>query len=184
MMAPLSGSFKRAMRSLACPIAVLLLGQILCGCNIARMRDDEAHQTYQSAMPQMPAHIIPLNGGDAVLKSANPDDLKNPVPYTESIVVGKERYGYYCVHCHGAGGEGYGTVGQSFAPLPTDLRSSDVQDQSDGALFYSISFGVLRHPPLAETIAEEHRWAIVNYMRSMAGQPGQAVGSLSARYRH
>jgi mono/diheme cytochrome c family protein len=168
MTTPPGRQFQLLARFLACPIAALLLGQVLYGCNYARMRDDEAHQTYQSAMPQMPDHLIPVTGGDEVLRTANADDLKNPLPPGTSVAVGKERYGYYCVHCHGPRGEGYGTVGQSFAPLPTNLRSSDVQDQTDGALFYSISFGIARHPPLAETIAIEHRWAIVNYVRAMA----------------
>jgi hypothetical protein len=58
-------------------------------------------------------------------------------------------------------------VGQSFAPLPSNLGESPTQGQSDGQLFYKIGLGSGRHPPLAGTISEEGRWAVVHYLRSL-----------------
>ena len=132
------------------------------------MREDEAVQTFKARMPLMSSTAIPAHGGIEVLRDADPDRLTNPVPSTpESVAEGKQRYVYYCVQCHGPAADGNGTVGQSFAPLPTDLRSPEVQEQSDGSLFARISLGYLRHPPLWYTVAEEHRWALVNYIRAL-----------------
>jgi hypothetical protein len=44
-----------------------------------------------------------------------------------------------------------------------------VQQQRDGKLFYRISFGYKRHPPLSRTVSEEDRWAIVHYIRTIRG---------------
>lgn len=168
----LRGKYNTRWHSPVVFVGIVLALQLLCACDYARMRDDEALQTYQSALPEMPKKTIPVTGGTEILRTSNPDDLKNPVPLTqESVLMGKERYGFYCIQCHGPEAEGYGTVGQSFAPLPTNLKSPVVQDQSDGMLYYKISLGYNRHPPLAETVSPEHRWAIINYMRSLAQQP-------------
>lgn len=150
--------------------AVLLLLLIfLVGCDYGRMKDDEALRTYKTAIPEMPKKTIPITDGIQVLREANPDELLNPLPFESAVVDrGKEKYGYYCVQCHGLNADGLGTVGQSFAPLPANLTITDVQDQSDGWLFYKMSMGFNRHPPMWFTVAEEDRWAIVWFIRSLA----------------
>jgi mono/diheme cytochrome c family protein len=60
-------------------------------------------------------------------------------------------------------------VGQSFYPLPRNLRSPQVQEKSDGFLFSVISYGQKRMPPLATTVAQRDRWLIVHYLRTLAG---------------
>jgi hypothetical protein len=62
-----------------------------------------------------------------------------------------------------------GTVGQSFFPLPADLRSKDVQSQADGALYGKIRLGYLRHPRLFTTISEGDTWAVIDFMRTLKG---------------
>jgi mono/diheme cytochrome c family protein len=145
---------------------------LFCGCDYGRMKDQEALQTYKTEIPEMPAKTIPVTGGLNVLREANPEKLRNPVHVTqESVRRGKEDYGYYCVMCHGPKGDGNATVGQSFYPLPTDLKSSQVQKQSDGKLFYTITFGLNRHPPLGFMLTETDRWAIIHYIRSLSSEP-------------
>jgi mono/diheme cytochrome c family protein len=155
---------------------VLTLGMLLgplCSCDYARMKDDEAINTYQTTMPDMPRKSVPVGGGLEVVKETSPQDLKNPLPNNqESIDWGREKYGFYCVQCHGPKGNGNGTVGQSFAPLPTHLTRSYVQKQSDGKLFFKVSLGFRRHPPLATTVAENDRWAIIHYLRSLPRSGG------------
>jgi hypothetical protein len=60
-------------------------------------------------------------------------------------------------------------VGQSFHPLPTHLRSPEVQSKSEGQLFKSISFGVPggRQPALDTTIPAEDRWYIIAFVQSL-----------------
>jgi mono/diheme cytochrome c family protein len=152
-------------------MAVFMILTVLSACDYARMRDDEAMQTYEGRLPEMAKKAIPISGGLEVLRQSKPDDLHNPIAVTaESVERGRERYQFYCVPCHGPKGDGLGTVGQSFAPLPTSLVSSDVQDQSDGQLFYNISLGINRHPPLAATVAVGDRWAVINYLRHLGSQ--------------
>lgn len=155
-------------------LLLLLFLPLLSSCDYGRMKDDEAVQTYQAKVPEMPPQTIPVDGGIQGLREADPDDLVNPLALSEeSVRRGKEAYGYYCVQCHGPLADGRGTVGQSFAPLPANLKDPNVQDQSDGSIYYRISLGINRHPPLWDTVAETDRWALVNYIRSLV-RPGRS----------
>ena len=81
----------------------------------------------------------------------------------------KQGYLTYCAQCHGNHHDGKGTVGQSFAPLPGDLRSKKVQTMPEGVMFQEISYGIPkgRQPALATTIAVEDRWKIIAYIKSL-----------------
>jgi mono/diheme cytochrome c family protein len=117
----------------------------------------------------MPPGSIPTGDSITMLRETKPENLHNPVSISEtSVIAGKTCYDYYCIMCHGKNADGNGTVGQSFYPLPANLSSPYVQQQSDGQLFYTISLGFKRHPPLAYTIAEADRWQIINYIRSLS----------------
>jgi len=152
-------------------VLLLLTATVLSGCNYARMRDDEAVQAYNQEFPQMPKKTIPVDGGIWVERGANPVDLVNAMaPSPETVALGAQRYTFYCVQCHGPRADGYGTVGQSFAPLPANLKSSEVQEQSDGELFYKIRFGFNRHPALYSTATNDETWAVVRYIRTLANR--------------
>ena len=145
-----------------------LFSLFLLGCNYERMYDQESVRTYKTAIPDMPEGTVPTKGGFQQLKKADPKALKNPlVSNSDSVAQGEETYKYFCIQCHGSQADGKGTVGQSFAPLPSDLRVPLVQGQSDGELFIKISLGFRRHPPLATTMSEEDRWATIVYIRSL-----------------
>lgn len=160
----------QADRGILWGMSILLFLPLLWACDYGRMKEDEAVHTYRAYMPEMPSKTIPIDGGIQILREADPDELINPIAYSqESVQRGKEAYGYYCIQCHGPFADGLGTVGQSFAPLPANLKAPNVQNQSDGSLFYRISLGFNRHPPLWYTVAEDNRWAIINYVRSLAG---------------
>ncbi len=147
---------------------VLLWALVSAGCDYGRMKDDEALQTYERALPRMPEKTMPVSGGIEALRAAKPKDLHNPIPRTREVVDrGRERYGFYCAQCHGVRADGQGTVGQSFAPLPTNLKSMEVQNQSDGEIFTKVSLGYKRHPRLWDTVSEADRWAILWYIRSL-----------------
>jgi hypothetical protein len=162
---PLLTAFKRR----ACLFALFAFAAFaLCGCYYAEMRDDEAVQAYNQEFPQMPKKTIPIDGGIWIEREANPMELKNPLSDNSKMITwGWERYRFYCVQCHGPKLDGNGTVGQSFAPLPANLTSSNVQGQSDGEIFYKIRFGFNRHPPLYATVTDNETWAIIEYMRSL-----------------
>jgi len=156
-------------------LGLFITAQLVTGCDYARMKDDEAVNTYQTKMPAMPAHTVPVGSASETLRTVDPRTLVNPLPPgPETIEQGRIAYGYYCIHCHGPNAEGFGTVGQSFSPLPANLKAPGVRHQSDGELFSKISLGFKRCPPLAYTVAEKDRWAVINYLRFLAANPTSA----------
>jgi mono/diheme cytochrome c family protein len=149
-------------------ILVALACGLTAGCDYARMTSDEAHDTYEAHFPVMPPDSVSVTGGTTALRLADPNTLENPWKADgRTIAAGRKSYADFCVHCHGVRGDGRATVGQSFAPLPTDLRSEAVQAHSDGELFYRIGFGFQRHPPLIHSMMEEDIWAVIVLMREM-----------------
>ncbi len=136
-----------------------------------RMRETPAIRPYEKPLLIMEQGVIPFEGGEAVYRSAHGKKLKSPIARGEptSIKWGRTLYFTYCAQCHGKYHDGNGTVGQSFHPLPTDLRSIKVQTLPEGVLFKEISYGVPngRQPPLATTIEVMDRWRIIAYLKSL-----------------
>ena len=152
-------------------IVLLLLLFAPAGCDYGRMYDQESVRTFEKKMPESPPGTIPISGGVEVLSRTEPKDLKNPVsPTAAAVFQGKGAYFNFCIQCHGPKADGNGTVGQSFAPLPTNLTDPQVLEQSDGEIFFKISLGFGRHPPLASTVSEQDRWAIIHYLRALKGK--------------
>ena len=139
-----------------------------------RMWETPAIRPHEKPLPIMAAGIVPLRGGEAFAR--DPDaDLRSPINH--SLVIdfkeGRKAYNRYCSHCHGRHYDGMGTVGQSFAPLPSDLRSQRVQSMTDADLYREISFGKPggRQPPLATTISRQDRWQVIAYLKSLGARP-------------
>jgi len=136
-----------------------------------RMRETPAVWPHEKPMLPMEAGLVPVTGGEAILRATKPDELIPPVDLRDPtlIAAGKTVYFTYCAQCHGGDYDGNGTVGQSFVPLPTDLRSAKVQSLSPGAHFKEISYGIPdgRQPPLATTIGILDRWRVVAYVKSL-----------------
>jgi len=138
-----------------------------------RMWQTPAVRPHETPLLVMEPGVVPVSGGEAHYRAAEPYALQSPFDSRspETIEHGKVLYFTYCHQCHGARHDGQGTVGQSFAPLPPDLRSARVQAISDGVMFKEISFGVDRpdgrQPALATTIFPDDRWKIVHYVKSL-----------------
>lgn len=136
-----------------------------------RMWETPAVKPHQKELLIMEKGVIPFAGGEALYRATNGEDLKSPLKKRDSnsIELGKKLYVTFCAQCHGKYHDGNGTVGQSFHPLPSDLRSTKVQSSSDGLLFKEISYGIPdgRQPPLASTIDVLSRWRIIAYIKSL-----------------
>ena len=136
-----------------------------------RMRETPAIRPYEKPLLIMEQGVIPFEGGEAAYRVANGKRLRSPIVKgdTNSIKRGRTLYSTYCAQCHGKYHDGNGTVGQSFHPLPEDLRSIRVQTLPEGVLFQTISYGVPngRQPPLATTIEVMERWYIIAYLKSL-----------------
>jgi mono/diheme cytochrome c family protein len=96
--------------------------------------------------------------------SANPDSLRR----------GELVYQTYCVSCHGETGLGDGPAAEAFDPPPAALALT-TQLLSDANLFYRISEGGdfdpfnSAMPAFKETLNEEQRWDVINFIRSLGG---------------
>lgn len=95
----------------------------------------------------------------------------------ELLALGRENFGIYCQICHGALGDGKGTVGIRWSyALPTwhqeQYRHGGAKGD-DGFLFDVIRHGVpnpggaypLKMPAYATKVSERESWAIVAYLR-------------------
>ena len=95
---------------------------------------------------------------------------KNPTPNDKKTVEQGEKVAKVnCVSCHGAKGKGDGPAAVALNPKPADWTSKRVQDMSDGEIFWKMTTGrgampAWRHLP------EKDRWAIVRYVRTLAGK--------------
>lgn len=138
---------------------------------LGRMWETPSVRPYEHPLPVMPAGPVPFNGGEALYRNRPGDQLAAPFDLgdPETVAAGARGYQLFCAQCHGRHHDGNGTVGQSFAPLPANLRSRRVQTLAAGAIFKEISYGFPggRQPPLATTISVPQRWQIVAYVQSL-----------------
>jgi mono/diheme cytochrome c family protein len=139
-----------------------------------RMRETPAVRPMEDPLFNMEAGIVPINAGEAIYRATPGVDLESPLDAAEPLVVarGKAVYLTYCAQCHGYNYDGNGTVGQSFHPLPTDLRSPEVQTKVNGELFKSVSYGVPggRQPALDTTITIDDRWHVIAFVKSLGNR--------------
>ena len=110
----------------------------------------------------------------------------NPVPADESSVArGAQLYQINCAVCHGATGSETTTIAAYLIKVkPANLTSPEVQAQSDGSIFLTISNGVFNPnnslfpdvefsgqcPPLNENLSIRERWDVVNFVRTLAAE--------------
>jgi hypothetical protein len=140
-----------------------------------RMRETPAVRPHEEPLLPMQAGVVPIDGGEAVYRVQPGVNLKPPIDLQDPAVIdrGKALYLVYCAQCHGTRYDGQGTVGQSFHPLPADLRKVAVQSKPAGDLFKSISFGIPggRQPALDTTIIPQDRWYIIAFVQSLGTTP-------------
>ena len=95
---------------------------------------------------------------------------KNPAPSDKKTVDQGEKVAKInCVSCHGTKGKGDGPAAVALNPKPADWTSKRVQDMSDGEIFWKMTTG--RGPmPAWRHLPENDRWAVVRYIRTLAGK--------------
>ncbi len=114
----------------------------------------------------LPARSIPVDGPVSIPNMGAPE---NPVAADDiSISRGKTLYELNCVMCHGATGEGNGSVSALLANKPANLTLDVTQGKSDGALFLTLTNGVTdRMPSMIENLTVRDRWDVVNFIRTL-----------------
>lgn len=136
-----------------------------------RMWETPAIRPHEEPIPVMAEGSVAFTENEATFRLADGKDIIASISLEEASAVsdGKTLYVYYCIQCHGEDHDGNGTVGQSFAPLPGDLRSQKIQSAPAGVLFKEISYGIPggRQPALATTVSIENRWRIIAYVKAL-----------------
>ena len=170
-------------RILALAVIVAVAGLALYGgvtlfdetLQVGRMWETPGIKPHEKPIPVMAVGSVPWSEAEQIYRVADPDGLRAPFLLTDPAAVseGARQYMYYCSHCHGRHHDGLGTVGQSFAPLPGDLRSARVQTLPGGRIFHEISYGIPdgRQPALATTISLTDRWRIIAFVKSLGVRP-------------
>jgi mono/diheme cytochrome c family protein len=95
--------------------------------------------------------------------------LQNPVPATpEALTMGRSIYENRCATCHGVNGDGKGPKAEELSVAPADFRNARAMAAvTDGELYWQITKGA-RPMPSFESLREEERWQLVDYIRTFA----------------
>jgi mono/diheme cytochrome c family protein len=94
----------------------------------------------------------------------------NPVKSTpESLSHAKKWWTLDCAMCHGAAGDGKGSVATDMKLKLADFTDpSTLKDRTDGEIFYLIKNGHQDMPPEGARVKPEENWDLVNYVRSLS----------------
>lgn len=152
-------------------LKTILVGLIalLCASCGPHMVNQQSIKPYERRMPEFPTNNVPTQGRITTFTTAQSRLAANPVPGTPAnIERGRIFYGYYCLMCHGSKGDGNGSVGQSYDPKPTDLRSPAVAALTDGQLYQRMLVGIGHDPVMIETVHPDRRWPLVLYVRQFS----------------
>ncbi len=96
--------------------------------------------------------------------------LKSPLSNDDAVLAeGKELYGRFCTHCHGASGGGDGLVGQVYMGI-TPYNSVAVKDKAEGHIYHVITYGKGRMQAHASQLDPMERWKIVRYVQTLQQQ--------------
>jgi len=139
------------------------------------MYDQPNIRQFQAIMPVTPPNVVPVKDVFEPLPTQEQaKKLVCPLDANEgNVSKGKRYYDYYCVFCHGDKGDGFGPVGFSYVPVPTDLRSNKVRAMSDGELLYSMLTGTGHSPMLQRIIPSEFWWYLVLYVKQFGTTENQ-----------
>jgi mono/diheme cytochrome c family protein len=143
------------------------------------MVDQPSAKPQETQAPPGPGSI-PIKGGETLpapttltgMTDAKDDaaSLENPVAMSQqSVGQGKQLYDINCLICHGASGEGDGTVGVKFSVSPANLNDAYTQDQADGSIFFTLTRGRGAMPYYRDALNHEERWHVINYLRAEFG---------------
>jgi len=108
--------------------------------------------------------------------------LKNPTAPTEaSLAAAKTMYLDHCAQCHGEEGKGDGPESPMYDVKPANFTDAHMMgEMTDGEIFWKISEGRRPMPSFKKRLTEEHRWQLVNYIRTFAPQPAPGAKSAQA----
>ncbi len=94
--------------------------------------------------------------------------LPNPVPRTKEVfAIGRAAFSDRCALCHGALGDGVGSLTAAYGAKPANLQAQQFRDYPDGKIYWAIVNGKNAMPGHAADLTEQQRWAVVHYVRAL-----------------
>jgi mono/diheme cytochrome c family protein len=171
-----------------------LTGLVLAGCSqqatvdraLERMREQPRYEAYGAsrffsdgkAMQAPPEGTVPLERElDGILATGRDRTgryvAELPATVTGGILDrGRTRFGIFCAACHGAGGWGGSIVaGNMVERRPPSLHDARIAALPPGRLYEIVRAGYGRMPGYAGELSVKDRWAVVAYVRALAGRP-------------
>lgn len=119
----------------------------------------------------------------ALICSAEAAEVDVSSKSAESLEArGQTLFAHYCAHCHGIKGEGNGYNAEFLDKEPANLSDKEfVSKKSNEQLFRVITLGGVGvkksslMPVFGNTISEEDIWALIAYVRKLAGDDSHPV---------
>ena len=121
--------------------------------------------------------LMPAPFTQADLSEPVVQNLQNPVPADQaSLERGEELFNRFCAICHGPAGVGTEANMVEYIPLLAayDISGTSVSEYTDGFLYGKIRVGGPIMPAYGHQISHFDRWNIVNYLRVLQRQAGNA----------
>ncbi|MDQ2985625.1 MAG: hypothetical protein M3R13_02750 [Armatimonadota bacterium] len=190
-----------------------LVGFILVGCARDDMWYQKKVETYEKSdfFEDGIATRLPVEG--TVIQGSLRDDsllydgtengapaARFPFPVTkEKLERGQDRYGHFCLPCHGATGDGLGMVVQRGFKQPSAFTAPHLMSATPGYLFLVLKVGYSEanggtklsgintsegkedfvHPPLLKKMGAEDVWATIAYIRALQASQSAPASSLT-----
>ena len=94
--------------------------------------------------------------------------LHNPLPKNvANLAEGELLYNKYCVHCHGASGQGDGLVAAKLPGPPPSYTSAALMTLPEGRMFHAITYGKGIMGSHAAQVDKEERWKIIMFIQKL-----------------
>lgn len=144
-----------------------------------KSQDYDEKQPNRAMMMNPPEGTIPRGRDIYTYDDVAEAERKSKNPFkgnrsSEHKALGKKYFEIYCAVCHGKTAEGNGTVAKAMPIKPPSLLTAKASNYSDAKLFHIVSRGQGVMGSYASQVPNhKHRWAIVNYVRSLQESRGQ-----------
>jgi mono/diheme cytochrome c family protein len=101
-------------------------------------------------------------------------EVKSTLPQTQkNYTEGKALFVAFCAPCHGATGQGDGTVVSHGFPAPPSYstgqssRGGAMKDLTDGKIYHTITYGVNAMGSYASQLDPTERWKVIMYVHHL-----------------
>ncbi len=105
-------------------------------------------------------------------------NLKDPIPASpENVAKGKIIFEKYCMHCHGATGQGDGAVVTVGKHPPPPAYNGILKNLPEGKMFHTLRYGKNLMGSHASQLTVEERWTVIRYVQTLQQLPGAGASA-------